>query len=200
MSGPHNSEVHAALQALIKQLEGHPAWGRLVAQEDSALRGVPVPLLAVPHVASWYLAGAPENLRVPWTVERLKLYAPGDVSHRQVGYRTVAGQGDAPAPGWDPRWWVVGDFGGDPLIVTAPDGAVLVAAHGLGQWSPLQVAEDVAELLQVVAAWLRVWNRTSGDIRDSNGDLRDDVRTAFKNELAGILRPPHAANLMQFVG
>jgi hypothetical protein len=89
---------------------------------------------------------------------------------------------------------------GDPIVVTSPGGFVSIAAHGIGTWSPHQIASNVAELLLVIAAWLEVWDAWSGDIRDNNCDLRTNVRSDFRAQIRGVLSEADADNLMHFFG
>lgn len=197
---PTSARVERAVRALSDQLGRHSGWGSLIRREQSELSALPPSLSSVPDVAAWYKMGSPEAVHIPWMVERLRLYSPSEVTQRQTGYRQPAGNTAGSATPWNPKWWVVGDAGGDPLIVSCPEGTVLMAVHGLGFWNPVEVARDVADLLAAVVAWVRIWDRHQGRIRDEDGELGEGVRVEFRTELQTFMDEQHCESLMQFVG
>ncbi|HEX6426833.1 MAG TPA: hypothetical protein VF008_04070 [Niastella sp.] len=86
----------------------------------------------------------------------INFFQPNDLNEEQIGYRIdqignsliTGNDGD-----WQEEWLVIGtDQLGDPIIVDVitPDLTVLSAAHGVGRWEPLVIAESLDSFANII--------------------------------------------------
>lgn len=101
---------------------------------------------------------APCGALIPWYGNDLYLRDPLALVAGQEGYRWRGRERGALDPGWDARWLVIGDHGGDPVIAhtDAPGTPISLAAHGTGSWALYRVAPSLAAYLAAVAIWIEV--------------------------------------------
>ena len=191
-------DVETATQALKAVLR--ESWGTLGPRPPTVIQAIAGALPLHDSIVTWYEMDGPRNLQLPWVVEWMTLFDPELLVECQGGYRHDWGNPEQLAPGWHRDWVVVGSCSGDPIIVDGSSGSVLMSIHGVGTWSPKAVAPNLASFLRVVRAWLLVWTRFSGEVRDEDGVLREDVLEAFNSDLPEQLDETHHKNLGEFLG
>lgn len=86
-----------------------------------------------------YLLALPmDDIEITWTGNPIRLYAPQNLGNNQQGYSIVQENRELL---WDKNWLVIGDIGGDPIIVlrNKPTASVMMALHGIEEWHPMLI-------------------------------------------------------------
>lgn len=188
--------IQRACRELATEL--HEKWGHLAPWEESTLaqisREVPLPI----GVREWYRCAGPHHFRIPWSIESLELFGPDSLVTDQEGYRFAAGARSVMLATWDPEWLAIGSVGGDPIIVSAKQEGVSMAVHGVGSWSPRQVAFGLPEFLSLLTRWLRLWKAFSGELRDDDCELLPEVRSRLESDVVAPLSTTERAAFLGF--
>ena len=145
-------------------------------------------MLAGESLREYFSLVVDSNLTIPWTVEDLELYSEGDIDEGQIGYRWYPedyGSSDV-LDDWHANWLVLGQRSGDPVILDQDTGAVMMAYHGMGGWTPEIVTSNVADFVGILAVWVRV----------AIGEFQGKVRNEDTCELEPVLKERMAENLL----
>jgi hypothetical protein len=141
------------------------------------------------EMATWFNALDNVDLSIPWTADDLVLYGnSASLATGQTGYRVDAS--GHRLSGWHDDWIVLGQMGGDPVIVV-PNGDVLFDCHGASVWTPLRVAPSLTHFAHALWIWCELYVRKH--LRDIFDDTYE-IRPAFLEEVRSRIGEalPHA--------
>lgn len=109
----------------------------------------------------------------------MELYGFRSLEKKQEGY-SVHGRDHSPIPDWPEGMLVIGDCGGDPIMLDPSEpGEILFAQHGMGVWEPLPIAADFEELLNLSIAWLGMVDQRGENLLDDTDELEDESFALF---------------------
>ncbi|WP_175873793.1 hypothetical protein [Burkholderia sp. BCC0397] len=164
--------------------------GRAVSAED-------IPVDAA--ITTWFNALDGVDLSIPWTVDDLLLYGnAASLAAGQTGYRVDAS--GRRVVGWHEDWTVLGQLGGDPVIVV-PAGDVLFGRHGAGSWTPSRVAPTLTHFAHALCIWCELYiGKHSRDIVDDTYEIRPAFVAEVRSRIGDALPDAEAAVFMEMVG
>ncbi|WP_174939768.1 hypothetical protein [Burkholderia lata] len=150
-------------------------------------------------MASWFHALDDADLSIPWTADNVVLYGnSASLAIGQTGYRVDAS--GRRLSGWHDDWVVLGQMGGDPVIVV-PDGDVLFDRHGAGTWTPLRIAPSVTHFARALWIWCDLYlGKHSRDIFDDTDEIRPAFLEEIQSRIGEALPHAEAAVFMEMVG
>ncbi|NHB07380.1 hypothetical protein GWK53_12750 [Burkholderia cepacia] len=151
------------------------------------------------QIAAWFSALDDVDLSIPWTADDLLLYGnQASLALGQTGYRVDAS--GRRLSGWHDDWIVLGQMGGDPVIVV-PGGDVLFDRHGAGSWGPSRVASSLAHFAHTLCIWCELYvGRYSRDIFDDTYEIRPAFLAEVRARIGEALPDVEAAVFMEMVG
>lgn len=144
---------------------------------------------------TWYSIACPKNdVFIPWTGNSIRLYDPQDITKNQVGYYEPQT--------WNGDWLVIGDIGGDPIIIIKSEKKtpVLMARHGTGEWNPLIIFEGIDEFIQILIIWQNIIIKRGGrnNIFDSDFNLLPEVMDEIKISFLELSSNVYFDNFLKF--
>ncbi|OXJ40375.1 hypothetical protein CFB82_02395 [Burkholderia sp. HI2714] len=150
------------------------------------------------ETAAWFNALDNVDLSIPWTADDLLLYGnQASLTIGQTGYRVDAS--GRRLSGWHDDWIVLGQMGGDPVIVV-PNGDVLFDRHGAGAWTPLRVAPSVTHFAHVLWIWCDLYvGKYSRDIFDDTFEIRPAFLEEIQSRIGEALPDADAAVFMKMI-
>ncbi|POM19902.1 Uncharacterised protein [Burkholderia cepacia] len=151
------------------------------------------------EIAAWFSALDDVDLSIPWTADDLLLYGnQASLARGQAGYRVDAS--GRRLSGWHDDWIVLGQMGGDPVIVV-PGGDVLFDRHGAGFWAPSRVASSLTHFAHALCIWCELYvGRYSRDIFDDTYEIRPAFLAEVRARIGEALPDAEAAVFMEMVG
>ncbi|MBN3839914.1 hypothetical protein [Burkholderia sp. Ac-20349] len=149
-------------------------------------------------IAAWFNALDNVDLSIPWTADNLELYGnPASLVIGQTGYRVDAS--GRRLSGWHDDWIVLGQMGGDPVIVV-PEGDVLFDRHGAGAWTPLRVAPSLTHFAHALWIWCDLYvGKHARDIFDDTDEIRPAFVAEVRSRISDALPDAEAAVFMEMV-
>lgn len=162
--------------------------------------------LALPEaLAEYYATFGPADLFLTSYGNPYFLPALKNLWAHQAGYRWEVLDAKKPLEGrrvedWDDDWLVVGDEGGDPLILSCSTGRVLGAEHGRGAWEPSDVFESVEQMAAVLTAIGAVCESAGTDLTDDDGFIRPRWRAFLEADVDGALGSSTCAHVLEALG
>ncbi|KVF11846.1 hypothetical protein WJ06_33490 [Burkholderia cepacia] len=169
--------------------------------------GAPAPDHATPtsslsvsdEIAAWFSALDDVDLSIPWTADDLLLYGnQASLALGQTGYRVDAS--GRRLSGWHDDWIVLGQMGGDPVIVV-PGGDVLFDRHGAGSWAPLRVASSLTHFAHALYIWCELYvGKYSRDIVDDTYEIRPAFLAEVRARISEALPDAEAVVFLEMVG
>ncbi|VWB80738.1 hypothetical protein BLA13014_03712 [Burkholderia aenigmatica] len=150
------------------------------------------------EIAAWFNALDNVDLSIPWTADNLLLYGnPASLAIGQTGYRVDAS--GRRLSGWHDDWIVLGQMGGDPVIVV-PEGDVLFDRHGAGAWTPLRVAPSLTHFAHALWIWCDLYvGKHARDIFDDTDEIRPAFVAEVRSRISDALPDAEAAVFMERV-
>ncbi|KVS59519.1 hypothetical protein WK41_35210 [Burkholderia cepacia] len=151
------------------------------------------------EIAAWFNALDDVDLSIPWIADDLLLYGnQASLAIGQTGYRVDAS--GRRLSGWHDDWIVLGQMGGDPVIVV-PGGDVLFDRHGAGSWAPSRVASSLTHFAHALCIWCELYvGRYSRDIFDDTYEIRPAFLAEVRARIDEALPDAEAAVFMEMVG
>lgn len=158
---------------------------------ETVLRGFEIPK----DVITWYQVAAPSSVVIPWLTNHLTLYDPAKLPLHQNGYSWRYNEAEnkvEPIDGWDNTWVVIGDIGGDPVIVDGSDtnkSPVYYALHGIGIWNPAAITPSILDFLRGVVVWLEILQHYENvsQMYDDNSEVRVEILAHITHTLSKFL-------------
>ena len=138
-----------------------------------------------PLAAAIAAHGYPHDAELPWIVEDLYLYGPDELSDRQAGYRSDAGEG-RPSAGWDATQFVVADWAANPVTI-GQDGVIHYARHGTGAWMYTRIVSDLPAFFLLLAAWLDYMRDKADALYDDNFEIPDAIRADIRSKVVSMV-------------
>lgn len=125
---------------------------------------------ALPFLAS-------HELELWWYAVPLVVFGTGTMLEAQRGYggRT-----------WSDDWFVFAQASGDPIFHRRATGDVATAIAGVGRWSPVVMAPDLASWERAMTAWMDL---TFGDFGGTPFAPLGAIAPGFEDQLLARLEP-----------
>lgn len=151
------------------------------------------------EIAAWFSALDDVDLSIPWTADDLQLYGnQASLARGQTGYRVDAS--GRRLSGWHDDWIVLGQMGGDPVIVV-PGGDVLFDRHGAGSWAPSRVASSLTHFAHALCIWCELYvGKYSRDIFDDTYEIRPAFLAEVRSRISEALPDAEAVVFLEMVG
>lgn len=155
--------------------------------------GKDVPLDLTEDLRLWFSIINPVNLNLPWRGNDIYFYAVKEMEDAQLLYK-ISGH-------WDYLWFVIGEIGGDPIIVKLSNGnPVFLAYHGEGNWSLRQIARNFKEFLEFLCIWIRDFaSKPRNLLTDENGEFSVQAKKALILNLHTFMQGENIENIINFL-
>ncbi|WP_423378191.1 hypothetical protein [Burkholderia sp. LMG 32019] len=191
----HNRDLKPFIVAIRDMVDAHASIG--APAPDRATHTGSLSVSA--EIAAWFNALDDVDLSIPWIADDLLLYGNhASLAIGQTGYRVDAS--GRRLSGWHGDWIVLGQMGGDPVIVV-PAGDVLFDRHGAGSWAPLRVASSPAHFAHALCIWCDLYvGKYARDIFDDTYEIRPAFLAEVRSRIGDALPDPEAAVFMEMVG
>lgn len=120
---------------------------------------------------------ARHELELWWYAVPLVVFGAGNMLEAQRGYE---------GPGWSDAWFVFAQASGDPIFHRRATGDVATAIAGVGRWSPVVMAPDLASWERGLLAWVEL---TFGYFPGTPFGPDSQLATGFEEQLLARLEP-----------
>ncbi|NTY35593.1 hypothetical protein [Burkholderia diffusa] len=191
----HNWDLKQFIVKIRATVDTHASIGARAPDNATHARSLSVSS----ETAAWFNALDNVDLSIPWAADDLLLYGnQASLTIGQTGYRVdVSGRR---LSGWNDDWIVLGQMGGDPVIVV-PDGDVLFDRHGAGAWTPLRIAPSITHFAHALWIWCDLYVRKHlRDIFDDTYEIRPAFLEEIQSRIGEALPDAEAAVFMEMIG
>lgn len=145
------------------------------------------------QIQSWYLIVTPNNLCIPWRGNEIYFYSFDEVQNMQLLYQNSFS--------WDTSWFVIGEIGGNPIIINdSIKNPVFLAHHGEGNWNLKPISGNFEEFLEFLCVWIHEIAFISDDfLVDEDGELPHKTKQFLISRLKEFMKSEHVENVIYFL-